>query len=426
MKVRILITALLGVGLANARPGEGPPTLKEPTGTLTLPEALHLALKRNPDLAAFDTEIRARDARILQARLFRNPEVEGEVENIAGSGEFAGAESAEVTLQLSQLIELGGKRSARTRLATKERDLAIWDYEQKRLGLLTQTALAFIDVLTAQRRVELLQQTVQLAEDFLPESRKRVEAGKASPAETTRGEISVSLARIELEQAARDLAAARELLVAQWGGRTPRFHSVTGDLDHTEPIPPPAERLAERLVANPQIARFGKEIEQREAQIHSARARAVPDLTLSAGYRRFASTGDNAAVIGFSIPLPLFDRNQGNIRETQTQLEETLQLQQATSTRLNADLGRAYQTLLASQREIATLQEKILPFAQEAYDTINEGYTAGRFGFLDLLEARSTLTSSRIQLLNAKRTYHRAVAEIEGLTGRAPVLHLKH
>ena len=361
-----------------------------------------------------------------RARLLPNPEIAGEVENIGGSGEFAGTNSAECTLQLSQLIELGGKRAARIRVAANGRELAVWDYEQRRLEVLTLTAQAFIDVLTAQRRVELVRQTVKLAEDFLPESRKRVEAGKASPAETTRGEIAVSSARIELEQAERELAASRELLVSLWGERTPRFSSVAGDFDHTEPAAPSASLLAGSLNANPQLSRYATEIEQRQARIELERAQAAPDITLSAGYRRFAATDDNAAVIGFSIPLPLFNRNQGNIREARAQLDKTRQLQAATTTRLDAELGQAYQTLLASQQEIATLQGKILPFAQEAYDTINKGYGAGRFSFLELLEARRTLTSSRIQLLNAKRTYHRAVAEIEGLTGQVPTLHIRH
>lgn len=401
-------------------------SLQNPTGTLTLCEVLRLVLAHNPELAAFHTEVCAADARILQARLLPNPEIEGEMENIGGSGDFAETRSAERTLQLSQLIELGGKRAAHTRVAAKGRELAIWDYEQRRLEVLTQTAQTFIDVLAAQRRVELVRQTVKLSEDFLPESRKRVDAGKASPAETTRGEIAVSSARIELEQAERELAASRELLVSLWGGRAPRFASVAGDLDHTEPAAPSAGLLVGRLRANPAIARYGTEVEKRQAQIESARAQVAPDITFSAGYRRFSSTDDNAAVVGFSIPLPLFDRNQGNIREAQAQLDKTRQLAEATVVRLDAELDRAYQTLLALQREIATLEKKILPFAQEAYDTINQGYGAGRFTFLELLEARGTLTSSRIQLLNAKRTYHRAVAEIEGLTGQAPTLHLKH
>ncbi len=401
-------------------------TDENPTQAVSLREALRLVLAQNRELAAFDAEVRAADARILQARLLPNPEVGGEVENVAGSGQFQGTEAVETTLQLSQLIELGGKRHARTRVASKGRELAVWDYEQKRLAVLTETAQVFIDVLTAQHRIELIRQTVKLAQDFLPESQKRVEAGKASPAESIRGEIAVSSAQIELEQAERDLAAARELLVSFWGARVPQFASVSGDLDHTEPEAPSAPLLTGRLIANPQLARYETEIEQRQAQILLEHAQAAPDLTLAAGYRHFAETKDSAAVIGFSIPLPLFNRNQGAIREAQVQLEKTHELQAAATTRLDAELGQAYQTLLAAQREIATLQGKILPFAQEAYDTIHEGYGAGRFSFLELLEARSTLTSSRIQLLNAKRTYHRAVAEIEGVTGQAPTLHIKH
>ena len=397
---------------------------QNPTGALTLRETLRLVLAQNPELAAFDAELRVADARILQARLRPNPEIRGELENLGGSGEQTGRDSAERTVQLSQLLELGGKRDARTRVATKGRELAQWDYDGKRLEVLTETAQVFIDVLTAQARVELVRQNVQLAESFLPESRKRVEAGRASAAEKMRGEIDVQAARIELEKAERELGGARELLVSFWGEETPRFRAVLGDLDHTEPAPPSAARLAGQLLENPQIARAPTELAQRRAQVNAARAEAAPDLTLSAGYRRFAANNDQAAVLGFSVPLPLFDRNQGGIREAQAQLEQAHRRQAATTAKLDAMLSQTYLTLLATQREIAALQEKILPFAEEAYTAIDQGYGAGRFGFLDLLEARRTLTSSRLQLLEAKRAYHRAVAEIEGLTGRAPTLHL--
>ena len=109
-------------------PSPGPQP-EEPTGVLTLRQALALALLRNPELASAAWEVRAGEARTLQAGLLPNPEVGVEVENFAGSGEFRGVDAAETTVALSQVIELGGKRLRRARVAALERDLAAWEYE---------------------------------------------------------------------------------------------------------------------------------------------------------------------------------------------------------------------------------------------------------------------------------------------------------
>jgi cobalt-zinc-cadmium efflux system outer membrane protein len=127
----------------------------EPTGVLTLRQALALALLRNPELASAAWEVRAGEARTLQAGLLPNPEFELEVENFAGSGEFRGFDAAETTLALSQVIELGGKRLRRVRVAALERDVAAWDYEAKRVDVFTATTKAFVEVLSAQAKLAL-------------------------------------------------------------------------------------------------------------------------------------------------------------------------------------------------------------------------------------------------------------------------------
>lgn len=106
-----------------------------PTAMVTLPQALSLALMKNPELAAFSWEVRVGEARTLQAGLPPNPEIGLEVEEFAGSEDRQGVDAATSMLQLSQLIELGGKRSKRAQVAALERDLAGWDYEAKRLDV---------------------------------------------------------------------------------------------------------------------------------------------------------------------------------------------------------------------------------------------------------------------------------------------------
>src|SRR5262245_63115546 len=131
-----------------------PRAVSNPTGVLTLPQAQALALLQHPRLAAFGWEVRAGEARTLQASLPPNPALGIEVENFAGSGALKGFQGAEITIHLSQLIELAGKRQKRTRVAALERDLVAWDYEAARIEVLTQVTKALVEVLSAQQRLD--------------------------------------------------------------------------------------------------------------------------------------------------------------------------------------------------------------------------------------------------------------------------------
>ncbi|WP_256360340.1 TolC family protein [Methylomonas koyamae] len=109
---------------------------EEPMGTLILPQALAIALLKNPELSAYSSEIRAQEAASLQASLVPNPVFGANAANF-GNSVIRGFDGDAVTLQLSQLIELGGKRAARTTAADLTKQLAAWDYEAKRADILT-------------------------------------------------------------------------------------------------------------------------------------------------------------------------------------------------------------------------------------------------------------------------------------------------
>jgi cobalt-zinc-cadmium efflux system outer membrane protein len=118
------------------------PPVGELKGALSLEEVLRAALLRNPALSSTAFEVRAAEARTLQASLLPNPELELELEDFGGTGEVRGVRASESTLQLSQLVELGGKRAKRVGAAGLERGLATWDYEAKRLEVLTEATKA--------------------------------------------------------------------------------------------------------------------------------------------------------------------------------------------------------------------------------------------------------------------------------------------
>jgi cobalt-zinc-cadmium efflux system outer membrane protein len=374
-----------------------------------------LALTRNPELAAVSYDIRIGEARVLQAKLMPNPEAEFTSENIAGSGEYSNAKRSENTLLLGQLIELGGKRRARVREAAFGRDLAGFDYETKKRDVFLRTAQDFVDVLAIQRHVAINEQLVSLASDFIPVVVKRIEAGKASTLEKTRFDVAIGSARIDLEQAKHDLAAARQRLASRWGSLKPRFASAVGDLDAT-PATASLDALANRISANPRLARFDAEVAQREATLAREKAAAVPDLTLRAGGRQINEKNDTTAVVGFSIPLPLWNRNQGNILAARQRIDRADAEQAATAAALMTELTEGCENLQRARAAIVILRENVLPGADDALKATTDGYEAGRFSYLDVLEARRTTGAARIQYLQAITDYHKALHVVEALT----------
>jgi outer membrane protein, heavy metal efflux system len=384
---------------------------------LTLRQALALTLKQNPELAAFSWDIRSADARLVQTRLWPNPELGTQTEDVAGTKEASGFSRSQTTIQLSQVIELGGKHRARVRQAAYGRELAKFDYESKRLEVLKKTTQAFVDVLAGQERLRLAQQNLDLVSALLPDIKKRIEAGKASSVEQTRVDVEVASVRIELEQAKRTLLAARQRLSAQWGSTKPDFDRAVGDLETIQALPSLAT-LSFNLSLNPELTRWEPEKEKREATLRLQQADAVPNLTVSAGPRYIVERGEWTQVVGFSLPLPLWNRNQGAILEAESQLAKLEDEKRGTVSRLSTELNDAYQTVARTRDEVRVLKDSVLPGAEKSVTTMQEGYQAGRFSYLDVNDARRTLNSARVQYVQALSEYHKAVAEIEALTNR--------
>jgi len=389
----------------------------EVRGDLVLRDALAAALLRNPDLVRFGYDVRAAEARVVQAGLWQNPELAFEAENIGGSGDFKGIESAEITLSLSQTFPLGGDLERRKELARLQGRLAGWDYEAARIGLLTGVTQRYVNVLAAQRQVELAHESLALVEQVADSIGRRVEAGDAPAVERSRAAVPVATARIALRRAEQLVESARVQLSLTWGSSSPVFETVKGDLDRVRPLPP-VTALAALISQNPDVARWVTEITSRQAEVQLARAEATPDLTAGLGYRWFNDTDDSALVAGVSIPLPVFDRRQGDILAARFGVASARNQQRAVELRIEATLAATYARLANAHDEAIALRDEALPPANEAYQAIRQAFDQGHLGFLDVLDAERTLIELRQQYLDALAAYHGSVAEIEGLIGQ--------
>lgn len=386
----------------------------EPTGILSLQAAIALAVNTNVELSAARYEVEAVGASILQAGARPNPSIDLGMEDTR-------KETRETTIQLSQAIELGGKRAARIQAAERGRDTATADLRVRQAEIRATTITYYFDVLSAQERVLLSQDALDVARRGSLVASKRVSAGKASPVEETKAKVAEAGVRVELLQARNELTTARKRLSSMWGNLSPRFVSVDGNINEL-PALPDARTLADRFANAPGMSRARNEVERRQAMALVERTRRIPDVTLTLGTRRSEELGRNQAIFGVSMPIPVFDTNRGNILESLRRVDKARDELTQTQIRLDTELSFAYERLATLGQEAQALQTEVLPGAQSAYTAASTGFEFGKFAFLDVLDAQRTLLSAKSQYLRTLSEAHRAAAEIDRILGASQTI----
>lgn len=389
---------------------------EEASRSISLPQALQRALAANPRLTAAERDVGIAGGLRIQAGVLPNPDVSFELDNAFGSGPYKGLRSAETNLQLSQLVELGGKREARIAAGEAGVGAAVWQRRATRLKVLSETAIAFITVVSAQRRIEIFDEQTASLDQLIPLLEKRVQEGASSPAETLRAKVAADLFRVERERAKTQLATARRDLAILMGDSTPRFGAAVGRLTSIGQ-PPSFASIVRAIEANPQLLRWTSVTAQRNAELLIARLRAIQDPRISVGWRHYQDTNDNAVRLGVSIPLPIFDQNTGNIIAAQESLAKTDAERAINKLVLISIVGRAYDSLLGASAELNLLRSSVIPNARSAAETILSGYSQGRFTLLELLDVRGSLLQALLREQEALQNFHIAVATIEGLAG---------
>ncbi|HFD12255.1 MAG TPA: TolC family protein, partial [Crenotrichaceae bacterium] len=282
--------------------------------------------------------------------------------------------------------------------------------------VLTQVTQAFIEVLTAQQRLDLLQQMLDLADQVVKTASARVRAGSVTPLEQTRAKVMRASSKIEWIRAQKTLQAARKRLAATWGSTTPDFKSVQGNLDHISKLPS-LDDLIQRLEQNPDLARWATEINQRQAIIDMEKSKAIPDITLSLGTNNYLDGNDFNLNAGISIPIPIFNRNQGNVLAAVRRLGKAEDQYRNAEISISTELSTVYQKLDAAYAELTALGKDVIPGAESAFNAASRGYRLGEFSFIDVLDAQRTLFGVKAQYLQAQSEYHLNVAKIERLIG---------
>ncbi len=401
--------ALLLLSTAFAARADSPP--------LTLRDALHRALTGSPSLALYPFHRRVSEAERIAAGSRPAPELSLELENVAGSGEFSGVDSAETTLALSQLIELGDKRERR--LAVAEQRLAgiERDYEQARLDVLGETARRFVATAQAQAQRAWARHGETAARQALALARQRAAAGAANDADVARFELGAIRAQLARARAESALHGARIALAASWGAGAANFDAVAADLGDYPSLPPLAE-LEQRLERAPRLQQLLSSERLQQSQLRLAESGAASDLRIGLGVRRLEATEDHALVLSFSMPLFGERGNRGALANAQAELARSGAEQQLAQVELRALLQTLYGQLVTSRDEARRLRTQALPVAERAVRAVEQGYRAGRFSALELIAAQDEWRALSRDAIDAEAAFHLQLIELERLTGQ--------
>ena len=381
---------------------------------LTMDQALETAFANNPDLAAAQWETGIAQGERQQAGLIPNPEVSWEAEDTRRN-------SRTTTVMINQPIELGGKRGARIEVASRAQDAAGIELERKRNVLRADVIQAFYSSSTAQQRLLLSRQSLELAERGLRVAQGRIKSGKSSPVEGTRAEVQLSEVRLELRRAERDEASAYQRLAQVMGAPLPAFVSV-GDPGRSMPTVPDSSLLLNRIGETAELRLAKLQIDQREASLGLEKAQRIPDLTVSIGSQYDERERERVNVVGLSMPIPLFNRNQGNVLAAARRTDQARDLRNASELRLRTEIQTTLDQWMTANTEVASFNQTILPAAQSAVDTATRGFEMGKFNFLDVLDAQRTLISARTQYIQAIAEATDAWVRIERIFGNVALL----
>jgi cobalt-zinc-cadmium efflux system outer membrane protein len=385
---------------------------------LTLDEVVALAVRENRTLRAKQFEHQATRAGEITAGLRPNPTASYSAEQLGAS---RGSDAVpQHSVIVGQPIELAGKRGRRLDSARAAIRVSEWELADVRRQVIAQVKKAFTDVLVAQATLALAQENLKALDEVERIQRFRAERGDISELELTR----IQVQRFAFE---RDAADARQAIeAAKITLRTlaapdslPPAFEVAGDIGFQE-RPFSREELYRLTIANrPDVRAAEAARDKARAHVNQARANPRADVTPQVEFQRIGNA--NTVGAGVSMPIRIFDRNQGEIARTRAEVARTDALQQATAIQALAEVDTALNAVTVSREKVVLLRDTYLPKAQRARETVEFAYRRGGVSLLDYLDAQRTYRETALEHIRTVGAYWSAVYQLEAAAGGALV-----
>lgn len=395
-------------------PTQNQPDKKE---AFSLKMAMTKALKKNKSLEAALWQVNSKEGLILQSKLWQNPEINLEVGHLFGRNGNKGVESQ---LQISQVIELGGKIKQRTKVAQAEKEIAIQEALALRVDVLTEASLLFMDVVEAQLKLEQHEKNFDIAKTIHSVVSDKAKAGKVSLLEENKALLVLNQTQQTLSQAKSTFSTSKVKLSKMWGGTTEGFEKVDFQLGFVEVA---LQSFNEQEVLNGpavQLSQLNVKLAEQKAMLEKAIAR--PDITVSLGFQKFEENSENAFAVGLTIPLIIFNKNQGNIKSANTLEIKALVELKHTINNIISEIEEINIDMESLRKKIIFLKEEVCPSAKNILDGAQIGYQKGNFDYLTVLDAQKSLFEININLIETEIEYKRKIIKKNSLVGKVEII----
>lgn len=397
---------------------------------LSVSRLIELGTGRRADLLAARQRLAIAEGKLLQAGFRPNPTLDGEF----GSPQFLGGESEyDLSVGLTQVFELGGKR--RRRVAVAELELAQIRAEVAAIErqLIIGIRSAYTNALSAARQLDVLEQLMAGNAEIVRITEARLKEGDVAPldvnlvkVENDRLKVQAIQARSELESSLLEIRTligadlAESLRLAPQAERPPRFDVGLNELTET----------ALRDRPDLQAARLGEELGT--ARINLARSNAVPNIAGSVRYSRnkgivdlpgpvngidFASDLDNELTFGVSVDIPIFNRNQGEIASATGERLQATRTREFLESTVKRDVAVAYRKYRAAAESLVVYSTQILPRAEDNLRAVRAAYGLGDFSIFEVVNEQRRLAENVTNFNQILRDYYNALTELETAIG---------
>lgn len=408
-----LLPLLTGLILAAASTG----TCTEdalPWASLSLDDAIQLALENNPEMRAAGGRVEAAAGRAVQARTWSNPELELVAEDwpLRGSRGFADAKR---TIGMSQIVPFPGKWSLSKKIGGAGVKLSEVELAAGRVALICEVKSSFYRVMALEQQVSVAAQLLAMVDASAVTARKRVDSGAAAYQEQLRAEVQAEQERSSSVDLQRELAAARQTLAAVLGRPDLVGAKLAGTLAEVPDVKLLDGTSVELLASHPRLRAAQTSLERAELESRRARLDSYPDLKMGIGVGEVGETGQSLGQISLSLPLPIFDRGRGMRQEARANIAVATAELLAVRQQLQRDWANAVGRCRTASEHTASYRERILPKAAEALRLVQDGYEEGKFGFADLVDIQRTNAEVRMTYQEKVLELNIAQAELEAL-----------
>ncbi len=409
----LFVTALGGIAVMAAA-NEAKPTAKQ-VESLTLDQALEMADQRQPEIAEARAMVEAAEGRARQAGAFPNPEAIVSAQQLPLSGNQPNEK--EYVAGVGQTIPLGGRLGKARQAELLDREVRARGLEVKRRDIHRRVRSAFATALYQEKAHQAQTQIQQSTAKAEMTTQVRVEAGDALPEDLARVGMELARAKVELQRAESLREQALTALASAMGDATSSVKSLAGTLEETFEIPT-LETLAANLSAQPESVLADADIRARNARVDVAKAERIPDVKVELLYHRLEASQANTFDVGLSIPLPLFNRNQGKLREARAEVAAAEARSRMTQNELTTRLRESYLQLTAALASSRTLKTEILSRAETVVKGAEARYAAGDISLAEILPVRRDLAAVQLSYLESLRDVMQAWAALSPYVGR--------